>query len=439
VKVVVLQKMREILRSILGLVNVLLIGFWGYTQPANDACNNAIELCPNLTVSGTNIGATATVCPDCEDDLTFCFIGTNSVWYSFTTNSTGGNVTISFTNLAFNPGATLGTQLQSALFQAAVPCDASSFTLVSNCVSNATTNFSLNAPGLAPNTEYIFVVNGAINGSATQPARATFDVNVSGPGADRLPVGLSVGGPSGEVCPKNPVGFAMYLSNCTDTSNIVWTINGVPAASPDGPYWSTSALQDGDVIAVSCTCFSVCPQDYSYTFGAVAVNDLYVDAGSDQYVTSGSTVTLAGTTNGTDYAWTPASEVLTPYNLSTITVPQTTTTYFLTATNATCALSDEVTVYITDVLEIPGSFSPNGDGVNDLWEIPGIDNYPNAQVKIYTRWGQVTADITGYSHTRAWDGMTNGKPVPDGVYFYELNLHDKSSNEVRKGNVTVLR
>ncbi len=426
-------------RSKFILVNVLLSAFCGFSQPSNDACGNAFELCPNTVTSGTNVGATATVCPDCEDDLTFCFFGSSSVWYSFTTNSLGGNVTVDFSNIAFVPGPTLGTQLQAAIFEATVPCAANSFTLVSNCQGGSSGNFQLNATGLSPNTSYIFVVNGAINGTATQPARATFDVQVFGPGADRIPPGIALGGPSGQICPKTQTGFTAYLANCTDTSQFVWSVNGVVTAITDIELWQTSELQDGDVVSVTCNCFSVCPVTLNATHPAISVDNLTVDAGVDQSITLGTTVTLTGTTNGTIYQWSPASEVLSPNNISTIATPSQTTTYFFTGSNVNCSLSDDITVFITDVLEIPGSFSPNGDGANDLWYIPGIEYYPNAQMTIYSRWGQIIAQVTGYSHARAWDGTHNGKSVPDGVYFYELNLYDGNKEDIRKGNVTVIR
>ncbi len=410
-----------------------------YAQPANDACGNAIELCPNTVTNGSNINATATSCPDCEDDLPFCFVGSNSVWFTFTTNALGGNVTVDFTNIVFGSGAIYGNELQAAMFQAAVPCDANAFTLVSNCVSNATTNFQLNAIALQPNTEYIFVVNGAINGSATQPARAIFDVEVHGPGADRIAPLFSFGQPTTQVCPNTQAGFTAYFANCTDTSDISWYVNGVLTAVTESHIWWTSELQDGDVVSASASCFTVCPVNLTYTGTPISVNNLTADAGIDQTVSSGDQVTLTGTTNGLYYQWSPAQEVIAPNDAVTFTYPTVTTTYFFTASNDECSLTDDVTIYIEDNLIIPGSFSPNGDGANDTWYMPGIEYYPNAQLLVFSRWGQIVADITGYSHDRSWDGTHNGKPLPDGVYFYELNLHNGSSDEKIKGNVTVIR
>ena len=97
-----------------------------------------------------------------------------------------------------------------------------------------------------------------------------------------------------------------------------------------------------------------------------------------------------------------------------------------------------MTVFVSDNLEIPGSFSPNGDGHNDKWVIEGIGFYPDAQVVIYDRWGQKIAEIAGYSLIKAWDGTNKGKPVSDGVYFYSLDLRQNNDTKPLKGSITVI-
>jgi gliding motility-associated-like protein len=102
-------------------------------------------------------------------------------------------------------------------------------------------------------------------------------------------------------------------------------------------------------------------------------------------------------------------------------------------------LTDAVTINITDNLIIPGSFSPNNDGTNDIWILEGINQFPNTHVLIYNRWGEVLADIAGYSDFKAWDGTNKGKQVSDGVYFYVIDFNDPARKEQLKGNVTIIR
>lgn len=71
-------------------------------------------------------------------------------------------------------------------------------------------------------------------------------------------------------------------------------------------------------------------------------------------------------------------------------------------------------------LEIIGVFSPNDDGINDNWEIPGIEAYPKAEVSIFNRWGQLLFFSIGY--TAPWNGKFNNEPLPTGDYFYIIDL-----------------
>ncbi|MBI3237940.1 MAG: gliding motility-associated C-terminal domain-containing protein [Flavobacteriia bacterium] len=358
---------------------------------------------------------------------------------AFQTNSTGGTVSVDFSNLNFVIQANRGNLLQATILQATVPCDASSYTALGNCEIGAGANFSLVAAGLLPLTTYYVVVNGALNGGATLPAEATFDLFASGTGIDRIPAGMSISGPSTNLCPNEPVTFLANVSNCTDTTAFQWFVNGILTATTTGSFWQTSSLQNGDLVTLQCSCFTDCPQALSAQAGPYSVENLFVDAGVDQNITSGESVILSGTTNGVTYLWTPASTVASPTSLQTIALPQTTTTYFLTASSLNCTLSDEVVITITDQFVIPGSFSPNDDGVNDTWVIKGIDLYPNAKVTIYDRWGQEILDVVGYSAAKSWDATHNGHKVTDGTFYYVIDLRDPAYDEPFKGFVTVIR
>jgi len=105
----------------------------------------------------------------------------------------------------------------------------------------------------------------------------------------------------------------------------------------------------------------------------------------------------------------------------------------VTALGYKCAfvLSDHV---ILDVkfrdLHIPQGFSPNNDGTNDFWYITGIDFYPNNVVKIYNRWEIKVFEMNSYTNQdpqRYFEGIantgsTNGKLLPETVYFYVIDL-----------------
>lgn len=420
---------------------MILSCFTTSAQPVNNSCGNAIALCPNQTISATNQGATATGCPNCEDDFSFCFLGTNSCWFTFTTNAAGGDVAINFSNLTFVIEPSRGTQLQAIIVEAAFPCDGSTYTQIGNCVMNAPIPFSLNATGLPPVTTYYIIVNGAMNGTSTLPAECSFDIIGSGTGFDRPPAAMGIGGPGTTICPQEPITFSAYLSDCTDTTSaFTWTVNGVVAAViDDSPYFQISDLQDGDVVGLSCSCFSDCPQNLTANYGPFTVENIVVNAGADRTILPGESTLLVGSTNAPDYYWTPSANLANSTSLQTVAIPPVTTTYFLTAYSSTCTVSDGVVVTIKDQFVIPGSFSPNDDGANDKWIIQGIEAYPNALVTLYDRWGQQIEEIVGYSIEKAWNGTHNGKNVADGVYFFIVDLRDASKDEPFKGFVTVVR
>jgi gliding motility-associated-like protein len=73
---------------------------------------------------------------------------------------------------------------------------------------------------------------------------------------------------------------------------------------------------------------------------------------------------------------------------------------------------------VEEYLYIPNSFSPNGDGINDVFAIYGHSNCGEYQLTIFNRWGEVvyyTTDINKF-----WDGKQDGKAVQSGVYCYVI-------------------
>jgi gliding motility-associated-like protein len=93
-------------------------------------------------------------------------------------------------------------------------------------------------------------------------------------------------------------------------------------------------------------------------------------------------------------------------------------------------------IYKEADLKIPDAFSPNGDGINDLWNIMGIHLYPSAMITIYNRWGQmVWKSETGYQVP--WDGRSRGKSLPIDSYHYFIELHERTKPII--GTVTIVR
>ena len=86
-------------------------------------------------------------------------------------------------------------------------------------------------------------------------------------------------------------------------------------------------------------------------------------------------------------------------------------------------------------LKIPNAFTPNGDGVNDTWNIANIDSYPNCTVNIYNRWGQNVFSSVGYG--KSWDGRYKGTLLPVSTYYYIIDL--KNDSKPYSGSITIIR
>jgi gliding motility-associated-like protein len=100
----------------------------------------------------------------------------------------------------------------------------------------------------------------------------------------------------------------------------------------------------------------------------------------------------------------------------------------------TANLCDNAKVYVlvTEYLfRIPNAFTPNGDGINDFFEIIGIQLYPGNSITIVNRWGNKVYEAKNYGIDTSpvfWDGYANtgstflGNELPTGTYYYILDL-----------------
>jgi gliding motility-associated-like protein len=112
-----------------------------------------------------------------------------------------------------------------------------------------------------------------------------------------------------------------------------------------------------------------------------------------------------------------------------VTVTITTTDGSLNS--STCTF--EVYARCVKELRVTQFISPNGDGLNDTWEIPELANYPNNVVKVFNRWGNRVLEEKGYSG--GWNGVANingsnntlgSGMLPEGTYFYIIDLGDEN-------------
>ncbi|MGI4804906.1 MAG: PKD domain-containing protein [Janthinobacterium lividum] len=163
-----------------------------------------------------------------------------------------------------------------------------------------------------------------------------------------------------------------------------------------------------------------------------------VAAGKDVYLLDGAGVTLSPTVSGKGltYKWTPSLGLSADNILNPIATPHTNTTYKLTVTSAdSCSNADEITVTVLKAPVIPNTFTPNNDGINDIWNIKYLDSYPNVIVEVFNRYGERVYYSVGYS--TAWDGRYKGEELPVGTYYYIIS--PGSGRDKIAGPITIIR
>jgi gliding motility-associated-like protein len=250
----------------------------------------------------------------------------------------------------------------------------------------------------------------------------------------------------------------LFLNTRTDTTicfggSIALTTNSYAGATFD---WAGQGLSSSTSQSPVATPTSLGINSYTVTatLGRCTATDqvditvnsqVQVIAGADQSIISGESVQLNGGVSGaSNYLWgsNPSDATLTSTTiLNPIATPPVTTTYTLTATNAAgCTASDDITVTVIPYcIKVKNAFSPNGDGVNDKWQIyDQYDCLSNITLTVFNRYGSKVFQSRDYRNN--WDGTYNGKPCPDGTYYGVIEFKLISGKKfTKKTDITIIR
>lgn len=225
----------------------------------------------------------------------------------------------------------------------------------------------------------------------------------------------------------NPLSFSDPLA-CEDqvqANSISLDLNNL---LPDTTYYviiNTEAIEDG-------TPFD-CDFNISVNGPAVEYN---LNAAADPItIISGETSNLTSNAGFENYQWSgPELEQTEGQNTSvTLEEEGLEYQYNLTAEVDGCEIQDEVIVQVVPALSIPNTMTPNGDGYNDTWDIGGLQRFPDAEVRVYSRWGQIVHRTRGY---QPWDGGG----LPEAVYYYVIDLNPLGfESRPYTGYLTIIR
>lgn len=420
------------LKQIIFLLIVIPFGV-SFAQPINDACSDAIVLCPQKNFSVTNINATQTNYPFGEDDFNFCFAPKKTIWFKILTNNKGGQANINLSNIQFQTPSSHG--INFALVKAIAPCDGTTY-VQDTCITAISTNTTIHIDSLDSNSTYYLCLAGTdIAGVVSE---FNLDISCNGIAVNREVPDLGILTDKLVICEKENIYIASFLTNCPNPGKYRWFKNGQLFAISDSSFIFTSNIQTGDVISVENHCFTYCIDTLTASTGPFTVKQVDLQLSNDTTITAGDRAILSCYSAVDSIYWEPSYLVQTGTSTSTYADPKETTTFYANATINGCLISKPIVVSVIEDLKIYNTFSPNGDGINETWIIEGIEKYPDAEISIFTRWGQRVFFMLGYNQTKAWDGTNNGKKLSAGTYFYTIYLNN-NSDKLLKGSINLIR
>ncbi|MBS1637210.1 MAG: gliding motility-associated C-terminal domain-containing protein [Bacteroidetes bacterium] len=406
----------------------------------------------NITLANTptvTTSASPTICSGSNAALTAN--GANTYTWSPTTglsSSTGGNITAgpgttttytvtgsSAQGCTSNTVVTVNVIATPTLVATASPSVICSGSLTTLAAAGASTytwspSASLSSANGAvvtgtPQTSTMFIVTG---GNGTAPNMCTSNTTVQ---VNVIPTPTPGVSPDQTIC----FGQRIYLV-ATGGTTYTWT----PAIGLSAPHGSSTYANP-----FINTTYVVTVSNNGLCTGAASVNITVnplpvVNAGPDTTINVDETYELTGSGSGM-LGWLPTDGNPLPCNYcpqNTVN-PQNSTCYILEATNAfNCVNRDTMCITVTkdwDVF-IPNAFTPNGNGVNDVF-IPVGYGITSIDLAIFDRWGaQIFKSSTDHP---GWDGKNKGKLCETGVYVWQAEIHTIAGYTVKRvGHVTLI-
>jgi gliding motility-associated-like protein len=257
------------------------------------------------------------------------------------------------------------------------------------------------------------------------------------------------------VQPAPAASFTLVAASCINDTVIAvadtplniayqWNFDGasVLSGSGPGPYeliWNSAGNRTITLLAGQGNCTANASKSISISDAPV----LQLIA-ENTTVCLGDTLSLLASSGNNSIQWLEGNNytLLPTEGSSAKVLPNKACTVFAKATNsAGCSTTKGIDIHIAEhccVMVIPSAFSPNSDGLNDVFQPLG--NHFNIQsFKVFDRWGEVV--FSGYNNNAGWNGTYNGKVEDIGSYFYSIKYSClESGNTIeRKGDVTLIR
>jgi gliding motility-associated-like protein len=442
--------------------------------PGNPLTTLTIYSIPNPACPGTPIQFVAspddgTVNPYYQWQVNGKNVGTNSEVYTYETPVFGDSVRciMSYQGVCTGPGTDTSFSIavqSSSQFQnpASIQITDSSDTV---CLNGQATFYAhtFNSGGSAifqwivnglsvGNTDSVFVTSSLVNDDIVQctvsvssgcSISTTDSSNAIKMNVHAVYPSVTISGSKTEVCSGDPVVFTAIPLNGGVSPAFQWEINGITVAGADSNIFVSTSLKNNDTVISIMTGSVTCSVAAVSNVIVTTVNPVPVlFVGDDTIIAPNQTLRLQPVANAEviSYLWTPGIYLDNPMIADPVFTPGVTTAYQLLVTaNDGCSTSGKITIVVYHPLKMPNAFTPNGDGIDDVFRIPPQIALNINSFSVFNRWGQ-RIFYTNNSGI-GWDGTLDGQKQPEGAYVWMIQYTDALTKrfETTSGTVILIR
>ncbi len=238
-----------------------------------------------------------------------------------------------------------------------------------------------------------------------------------------------------DVCDKEEMTFA-NLSTVSVTTTYSWDFGDSSNSIIPSPVHT---YEGAGVYSVKLVAADLIGCADSITKAVIVYNLPILNTIEDTAISKGRNIEIWAQ-GGLSYIWTPVATFDNPFLSNPLATPTETTTYNVQVTDTKgCVNYDSVHVEVVEdfYLNVFNIITPDANGQNDVWVIENIDSYPDHTISVFDQSGKKVYESIAYQND--WDGNFNGEPLPDGGYYFVINLTIDLAVREYKGVLTILR